>query len=45
MEVSSATEAATWWEGPSWRKLRARIGVRPEVRLHDFRALFVTEGR
>ncbi|MGA9160796.1 MAG: hypothetical protein WB297_08035 [Actinomycetota bacterium] len=25
------------------RKLRARVGVRPEVRLHDFRALFVTE--
>jgi integrase len=26
-----------------WRKLRAAIGIRREVRLHDFRALFVTE--
>jgi hypothetical protein len=26
-----------------WRKLRARIGVRPEIRMHDFRALYVTE--
>lgn len=26
-----------------WRKLRTRVGVRPEIRLHDFRALYVTE--
>ena len=26
-----------------WRKLRTRVGVRPDIRMHDFRALYVTE--
>jgi integrase len=29
--------------GQRWRNLRQRVGVRAEVRLHDLRALYVTE--